>query len=678
MGITPPFIAPIRLPKTPKTPRIAAMPGAASNAPKDADLFKELKALALPETPLLLASYEAFGKTTLFEARLLEVLRALPFENVDDRLWIHLARLGAEAYVLDIEITGLSRGLSKVNVLGFISSIDDLPGRRPEMWSQFVMRRLVERSEVELTGDETHVQLHKSIDFLQFVQDEHARTYPLIIASQHTLEEYRRVLFKILQKHYQALFDGMFAKGSGTRYRAVLKQLENNLHASLALTRDVDPAPMVNAFRIKKMTFQDYFDPKDKTDVRFAFFGKSAPPIAREGPELAFRSVLEKRYRQHQLLDDLRPGARSPTSPAFPEPPALHDNKSWQIWARSMWSGMLSREDHDKTFEKICGYISRYFHALSAHMPYDLEEGSKTKSYLTRPFPRAITGGLVHDCLVYAIRWIHILGRLLEPSTMPSALSDPRIWLVEMPAHVGVMIRVRIVPTVRKQEEDILIAINNQNAAVMRIETDTSDEEAADQVVGKMYEGLDTPVIITKITAKPTDARALWPQISRISDAKSVLPYDHPDEPVLRYLEFTAENARIVKDLKDALVPPFQRMREALDRIPARAEARRRAYASALETYKKEIAEAFDAAKADTEKAIRRIAHEINSDISTHMTNVERTGATIARFGDITNWDHEKTRYEVRIEEAKANLDLLPLDPEVAFGRDELLMAARQ
>ncbi len=310
------------------------------------------------------------------------------------------------------------------------------------------------------------------------------------------------------------------------RFSAGLKQLKANATATLRVFRDLEVPPKVNAFRINKMTFQDYFDPEEEADLGdlgysgYSYFSRASQPFTDGGPQIEYRRVIEKRFRQYLLLSELKPADRSPNLPRLPTPPILHSDLSWQSWVRRMWHEPALVRDPIagtiKKLEEITGVISRYFISLTQPTRVDVEEGPRVRSYLERTFPRAVTGGLVHDCYVYALRWIYMLGQLLDTRTLPSALSNPRSWLIEMPAHAGVMIRLEVVTVLKKKPtEEILIAINNDTAVISSVGVADTVENTAETVVTGMYEGPPTPMLITSITGRATDARSLWRQFPR-------------------------------------------------------------------------------------------------------------------------------------------------------------------
>jgi hypothetical protein len=665
---TPPAITPIKAPSPPgkpvpgATPRIAPLPSDASTAPKDSEMITDLHALKLPEAAAILAAYRAFGDTYLFEARLIEALAAVT-HPIDSRLQIHIARLSAEAYVLDIHLD------DNVNppLLGFIDRLDlveELIKQVPFL--HFVARRLLELSSARMTADMQRMQMNKTIEFFNFVQDELDRDSRWYIDSDAVLVDYRTFLFEVMQKHYQLLLDGLFASARGTAYKRAITKLSDHFKATTATDRTYKTPPIAPMFHIERNAYRDYFNPDNATEFAFAFYSTHAPMIAGTGPEIVFHEVIKKRYEQLIRLMDVQPGPHSPGGAAFPDSPKLHDNLSWQTWARKMWdSGALAKPTGD-ALEAICGHVSRYFHAFTVHVPYDLEEGSKTANYLTRTIPRAINGGLVHDCLVYASRWLFILSRLFKPVTMPRDLRDPRTTLIEMPAHAGLAMRVRL-----PLGEDALIAINNADFTLSRIVHDdddkTADVTAAQNVVAGMYAGLKTPIVIHVLGSDITDANDLGREIAKISDRKLKLPYDDPSEPHLMYLAFLTENAKIQKKLNDQLNEKYRPIRDA-DRQQD-AGKRRTALRRALEDYRKAVGPVFEEAADAFEKNVTPIVTMINTDIDEKTARIPKEATKVAIPLDKT-WKEQGDDYDKALAQAIASLDPTQVDPDAVYRGD--------
>ncbi|HEY5922858.1 MAG TPA: hypothetical protein VIV11_14365 [Kofleriaceae bacterium] len=664
-----PPIRPV-MPVAPVTPQIAPLPASAQDVASDRELLEDLerlKRLGVTHADRFLAAYKAFGDEFKFQDTLRALVDAFPHtippSEIDSRFYVHLARLAAEAYVFDID-PEIDQEESYLHLF-FTDSLSHLNGlSEHRRFIHFVARRLVVMSSASLDTTMQRIQLEKAAALFNFMRRELAAEYNLSGISNTQLEQYRLLLFKVIQKHYQLLADHLFKTARGAKYKQALKQLDEMFEILDGTDRPLDPPPHVAAFRLEKKTFRDYFDPKKASDFNFAFFTKGAPDLTDDGPEVLFHDVLVTRHAQRVFQHDVRPGLHRPGSHVFPDPPRLHDNKSWQEWARKMWDSALRGKATQDALTELCGYLTRYFNVLSAHVPFDLEEGGKTPSYLTRRFPRAITGSVVHDCLVYAARGIFILGRLFAAATKPSSLSDPKIWMIEMPVHVGVMIRMNLTGSIAKK--DALVVINNQSVTVIELDPADTLNDAAAEVVKGMYGGLKTTVLIHEITAKITDAKSLWKQVNKIASRPSVLPYKDPMQPELAYLLFSAESAKIAKDLKRQLGALFYPMSDRLAGVkPADRTA---AYEKELTSYSEAIDAAFNNAKHEFDHIAKSRADEIREDLDANLHRAPKGSEVIDTKDALHDWEKERVTYKLAIQVAKRALDLHPIDPEVLLA----------
>jgi len=684
MGI-PPIVVP-RRPAQPFPPFVASVPQDVLTVPTDDALLARLRALNMPEAKAVIAAYQAFGNSALFQTKLIDALVAIN-TPVDNRLLIHISRLGAEAFVLDLGVAN-----NKVALLGFIDDPDNLAqgrGGQAEQFLHFAVRRLIEIAELNLAPDLQRQQMDKAINLFAFFQAELQRDFSLLPITESVLVEYRRLLFDVIETHCQALLDGLFVKPRDTSgFSAAVKQLADHVQVTTATDVSDKTPPAIALYRIERDLFRDYFTSAAASDFRFSFYSRKSSPVAGQGPEISFHSVIRKRHEQLIFLDDLRagphPAARSGAGvprpsigwqqqelpPAQPEPPKLHDNASWQAWARNMWDTaevskpVLRRPNvFPGKLEDICNFVSRYFHAFTVHVPYDLAEGSREANYLTRTYPRAITGCLVHDCVVYAIRWVFILGRLFASPSMPREMSKPRIAIIEMPSHVGVMIRASL-----QVSGDVLIAANNQDFEVSEINKSLSDSDAAEEVAKGMYPGLTTAIAIREIKANPTDATALWNEIAKLSDKKLKLPYDDPSEPFLNYLLFNAQDAAIAKQLADELGRLWRDMQQKLDAIKDPAK-RRGAIAKELAAYRAAIEPLFTAAEKAFNTNVVPLIGVIRRDLDANLDRIPKD-AEVVEVQDGTGWKRAKDAYQRELQNADKSLDLSRVDPGDFFPDD--------
>ena len=110
----------------------------------------------------------------------------------------------------------------------------------------------------------------------------------------------------------------------------------------------------------------------------------------------------------------------------------LHSDDSWRQFLLAKFHA-ANRDSGDdwKALVATVGLLQGYLNAFTTHTPYNLDEFGD--NYLARTFPRAMTGQLIHDCGVYALRVAYMLSLVREELhlTFRAAI---------MPVHVGLVI----------------------------------------------------------------------------------------------------------------------------------------------------------------------------------------------------------------------------------------------
>src|SRR5262245_36978100 len=247
-------------PAQPLPPSVASVPQAALTVPTDAALLAQLRALNLPEVPAMTAAFQAFGDPVAYPTRLVDALFAIGVP-LDKRLQAHVSRLGAEAFVLDVEIDN-----NKVAILGFIDDPDNLfrgHGGQAELFLHFVVRRLGEIAELDkLAAELRRLQLERVVHLFAFFQSELQRGFTLSGTTGSVLLEYRRLLFDIVETHYQALLDDLFIAPADTSgFSAAVKQLSNQFEVTTPTDVTDQTPPTIPLYRIERSVFRDYFNP---------------------------------------------------------------------------------------------------------------------------------------------------------------------------------------------------------------------------------------------------------------------------------------------------------------------------------------------------------------------------------------------------------------------------------
>lgn len=651
-----------------QAPVVFKLPKDTEKVPSDRALLSELGKIKTNEAGALVRAFSSFGKPKQFTETLPAALRAIPLPGEGlTRYETYLARLGAEAFILGLSVTGDKR--FHVGFVDHPSRLHDaLTPSYQEYFLHFAIRRLLAASSSASAPDTHRKLLVHGIALFSALQSELAREYRLMGIPKTLLAAYRRLLVAIIWKHYQMQMDHLLEKtrSSKLRFTDALKELED-LFKKASITRVHDEHAAVPLFHTGSREYRDYFTPSSRTDIGFTFFSRTARPGTDSEPDISFRTVVRRRREQKSLLEDLQKRSH----PRLP--PKLHDSASWQVWIRDMWDGNLRWLPTDKRMAETLKVVEQYFEAFTAHVPHDLREGCKERNYLTRSFPRAITGSLVHDCLVYAIRWIHILGRLIDPKSSPTGIKDPRLFLIEMPGHVGVMIRAR-----KLVGDDILVSINNKYAEMHDLDPGESDEVAAKMVVSDQYHGMRTPFVARRITASPSDATSFWKDVCRFYDRKLLLPYSDPSEPHLRYLAYNAGVARIAREVADTIGGLWLELQQRL--AAARTQNRTvppNLVQEEIKRYYRSVEKAVKAASDNYQRDVNPLIGEINNDLHANQHRLPKgKGTGVAEASPrLMPWQRAWLEYRPELEKAVKSRNISGIDPERFFPDDDFAAA---
>jgi len=640
------------------------LPKAAAKVPGERALLSELGKIGTNEARALVQAFLSFGKPKQFEESLLTALRAMPLPGEGlKRYEIYLARLGAEAFILGLSVTG-----DKRFHVGFVDHPnrlqDALTPSHQEYFLHFAIRRLLATSSSASAPGVHRIVLVRATALFAALQSELAREYRRIGIPETLLVAYRRLLVAIIWKHYQMQMDYLLEKTRSLkiRFTDALKELED-LFKKASITLVHDEHATIPLFHTGSREYRDYFTPSDRTDIGFTYFSRTARPGTDSEPNISFRAVVRRRRQQKSLLEDLQKRSH----PRLP--PKLHDSASWQVWLRSMWDGNWRWLPTDKRMAETLKVVEQYFEAFTAFVPHDLNEGCTEQNYLTRSFPRAITGSLVQDCAVYAIRWIHILGRLFASKSLPSGIQGSRICLIEMPGHVGAMIRAR-----KLVGDDILVSVNNKYAKIYDLDRGESDGVAAKMVVNDQYHGMRTPFVARRITASPSDAMSLWKEVCRIYERKLRLPYSDPSEPHLRYLAYNAGVARVARQLADTVGGLWLELQQRLAAVrnhirtvlPDRMQEEIKRYCRAVE-------KAVKAAADNYQRDVHPLIDEINSDLRANQHRLLKGAVLVETSPKLKPWEFSWFEYRPELAKAVKSRDISGINPERFFPDDDFV-----
>jgi hypothetical protein len=160
--------------------------------------------------------------------------------------------------------------------------------------------------------------------------------------------------------------------------------------------------------------------------------------------QLSVRRIIEIRDAQIVLLERLHglrkdksgkvTGESSENAAAIKSAGGLklHDNDSWRTFLLEKFRASRKRLGNDwDALSATINLLGDYLSAFTIHAPYNIDEFGD--NYLTRTFPRALTGQLIHDCGVYALRVAYALSLVRKELGLI-------FRAVAMPLHVGLII----------------------------------------------------------------------------------------------------------------------------------------------------------------------------------------------------------------------------------------------
>jgi hypothetical protein len=258
-------------------------------------------------------------------------------------------------------------------------------------------------------------------------------------------------LVTALMRSYQALLDDAVAdleagKGNAklNAVRAVLDQKMKPVfnaypHVPLAgLAIDATKSD----FGGKKKRHLDIFDPKNKA-AQLEIEPYQHDSTNESEKQITLTRLYDVRAKQLAALEHLYGFAmdKGKVAQASAENAAaiktagglkLHDNDSWRAFLLAKFeANKAATKDDWKALLATIDVLRVYLDAFTVHTPYNIAEFGDP--YLTRTFPRALTGQLIHDCGVYALRVAYVLSLVRTKLNLT-------FRAIVLPVHVGLII----------------------------------------------------------------------------------------------------------------------------------------------------------------------------------------------------------------------------------------------
>ena len=272
--------------------------------------------------------------------------------------------------------------------------------------------------------------------------------------------------------------------------------------------RDISVDATRSTFGPKQGKHHDYYDTSkagEKRSVTIDYFDKNQTTGFNEKTNPVGYIILARK-KQIVFLENFYVAGNRAAMGA--KPLKLESVDDWRNFLHEkVLEEQKKGKNNDQVLTTVVGFLSGqrsatggadqvgYLEAFTTSTPYNIEDVIKqdSENYNKRQFPRAITGQLIEDCGVFALRTVYMLSLVKFDLKL-------RIRFIYLPSHVGLIITGDGLQT--------LIAHNNKiypidAATLAKEKTDwakkdpskpTNDDQFIGEVAGSYYSpGVDTP-----------------------------------------------------------------------------------------------------------------------------------------------------------------------------------------
>lgn len=280
------------------------------------------------------------------------------------------------------------------------------------------------------------------------------------------LIEFLRQTFAGIQTTYQLVLDQAMADlgaGKGEKYLQVARDRLQKLTGLVAPADQPKQAGGVT-LPVTRSEFEkgggrhlDIFlqgKAAEKRSVKIHFYDVEMPEILAKEKELDFGRILAIRRQQIQVLEQLYGLEKDKTSGKPTEETKenkaaiarlgkagfhLDSNDDWRKFLLEKFEAHRAASGNAAALTAVIELLKTYLQAFTTHTPYDIDDFGDNQ--LTLTFPRALTGQLLHDCGVYALRIAYMLSLLREHPDL-----QLRFRYIVLPVHIGLIITGKDLP----------------------------------------------------------------------------------------------------------------------------------------------------------------------------------------------------------------------------------------
>jgi len=157
----------------------------------------------------------------------------------------------------------------------------------------------------------------------------------------------------------------------------------------------------------------------------------------------------------------------------------LESDDDWRRFLLEKYKERAATTTPAEAFTAVIKLLESFLRAFTTHTPYNIEDFGD--NHLTRQFPRALTGQLIQDCGVYALRIAYMLSLLRDHLNL-------RFRFIALPAHVGLIITGENLPLYIAHNDSVVIYSPQDMAILSKQWADLDEQGEARTTPGKQDE----------------------------------------------------------------------------------------------------------------------------------------------------------------------------------------------
>ena len=272
---------------------------------------------------------------------------------------------------------------------------------------------------------------------------------------------------------------------------------ENLLNITVAATR--------STFGPKEGKHLDYFDTSkvgEKRSVTINYFDKNQQTSGFMEKTNPVGHIILARKKEIAFFEQFYVSANRAAMGASPL--KIESVDDWRNFLHAKVHELQKAgKSNDEVLLSVIKFLSGYLEAFTTSTPFNIEDVIKqdSENYNKRQFPRAITGQLIEDCGVYALRTVYMLSLVKFDLNL-------RIRFIYQPVHVGLIITGDGLITLIAHNNKIYpidattLAKERKNWDAKDPSKPTNDEQFIGEVAGSYFTpGVDVPFRLEEVPA---------------------------------------------------------------------------------------------------------------------------------------------------------------------------------